>query len=104
MGQQKFIYTATDESTPTRSATATFHIEIITPLLDDVLVQAGNDKVRFTWNKPENAAYIAKYQYKLGDNIWIDIVGSDNTTTSYTVTNLTPNTAYTFKIQALDNS
>ena len=59
---------------------------------------------QLTWTQPSDNANIAKYQYKQGSGTWRDIARSDSTTVSHTVTGLTPNTAYTFAIQALDSS
>ena len=65
----------------------------------------GNGEADLFWTAPANTAAIAKWQYSSDDGAtWTDIPGSGKTTTSYTVPNLTNDTAYTFKVQALNSS
>ena len=66
---------------------------------------AGAGAVTLAWTDPSDTS-ISKYQYQQKEGTgsfssWMNIPGSGAGTTSYTVPNLTPGTAYTFKIRAV---
>ncbi len=64
---------------------------------------AGNTSVTLSWNDPNNAA-IAGYEYRRKSGgaygAWTAMTGADASTTGYTVSGLTNNTAYTFQVRA----
>jgi len=66
---------------------------------------AGNMQVRLTWTDPGDSS-ITVWQYSIeitGDyGEWTDIPGSDAGTSRYTVTGLANDTAYTFRIRAVN--
>ena len=71
---------------------------------------AGDGEVTLTWDDPNNPD-ILSYQYRQaaeGTDIesvdWRQIAGSNQDTTSFTVTGLTNGVAYTFQVQALGSS
>ncbi len=71
-------------------------------------VTAGAGQVTLTWEDPSESR-IAKWQYQqkaAGGSYgsWIDIPNSGSTTTSHTVTGLTNDTEYSFKVRAVDSS
>ncbi len=61
-----------------------------------------NAGATLTWDDPHDAS-ITGYQVKQGDAAWVDITGSDDSTTSHTVGSLTNGTAYTFRIRAVND-
>ena len=67
----------------------------------------GHESVVLAWTNPNNAT-IDMWQYARKDTgnygLWTDMTDSTATTTSYTVTGLTNDTAYTFKIRAVNSS
>ena len=70
----------------------------------NVSAEAGGGEVALSWDDPSDDT-ITKYQYRQktgsgGFGNWTDIPGSGATTTSHTVTSLTPGTAYSFKVRA----
>ena len=70
-------------------------------------LEAGNTQARLLWTDPGNSS-IAGWQYSLkttGDyGAWTDIPGSSAATVRYTVTGLTNDTAYTFRLRAVNGS
>jgi len=68
---------------------------------------AGNSQVALTWTTPnDNGSPITKYQVSYGTTAgysanWKDIPGSDEATTTHTVTGLAYSTSYTFEVRAV---
>ena len=68
--------------------------------LTDFSVDVGDSKAKLTWVGP-SASTVTGYDYSQDDGgSWIAIPDSDAGTASYTVADLTPGTAYTFKVRA----
>ena len=68
---------------------------------------AGDGQVSLSWTDPGNSTITSwQYSYKTtgGYGDWADIDGSGATTTAYTVTGLTNDTAHTFKVRAVNAS
>ena len=68
---------------------------------------AKHQSVVLAWTDPNNSTITGwEYQYKTdsGYGSWTAMTSSSATTTSYTVTGLTNNTAHTFKIRAVNGS
>ena len=64
---------------------------------------AGDMEVMLGWSDPSDST-ITHYQYTQdGGASWADIPGSGETTTSYTVTELTNGTQYTFQVRAVNH-
>ena len=74
-------------------------IATVTPPVNFAVV-AGVREVTLSWDSPGNETIIG-WQYRQDSENWADIVGSDADTTSYTVTGLTANTEYAFRVRAL---
>ena len=70
-------------------------------------IEAGNTQARLLWTDPGNGS-IAGWQYSFkttGDyGVWTNIPGSGAATVRYTVTGLTNDTAYTFRLRAVNGS
>ena len=62
----------------------------------------GNQQAVLSWTNP-NDARITKWQYSQ-DGIWKDVPGSSAATTTWTVTGLTPGTAYAFRVRAVNEA
>ena len=63
----------------------------------------GNGQVTLSWDDPGNDT-ITKYQYSTnGGTNFTDIAGSNDTTSSYTVTGLTNGTQYTLAVRAVND-
>ena len=67
----------------------------------------GSTTIALTWTDPGDS-YITKYQYRVSaDNgatwtpNWTDVPGSGASTTTYTVTGLSPSTAYVIQLRAV---
>ena len=73
----------------------------------DFTATPGDGRVALAWDDPGNAT-VTGWQYALkitGDyGSWIDIPGSDATTTAHTVTELDNDAAYNFKLRAVNAS
>ena len=55
-----------------------------------------------TWYAPQNATPTGyQYQYKAGEGDWTSLVSLENTVTSVSLTGLTSDTDYTFRVKAL---
>ena len=68
---------------------------------------AKNQSVDLAWTNPNNSSITGwEYQYKTTATYgsWTDVPNSTASTTSYTVTGLTNNTAHTFRIRAVNAS
>ena len=64
----------------------------------------GDTKVALTWDNPNNSR-ITKWRYSKDNGTnWTDVPNSGANTTSYTVTGLTNNTEYTFRVRAYTTS
>ena len=64
---------------------------------------AGNGQVRLSWNAPSTGSGIIDYEYRLDtndDGSWQKWKITNSTSTSYTVTGLTNDTVYAFKVRA----
>ena len=69
---------------------------------------AGNGQVVLSWADPGDDD-ITKWQYRQKEGsgsygAWTDIPGSDKDTTTYTVTSLTNDTEYSFRVRAVTGS
>ena len=68
--------------------------------------EVGNTQVVLSWTDPKDATII-HYEYRQksssGYGEWTDMTSSGASTTSYTIGSLTNNTAYTFRIRAVNN-
>ena len=62
---------------------------------------AGDTEVTLRWNNPGDSS-ITSYDYSVDSGTWTAVPSSDATTVTYTVTNLTNGTAYTFKVRAVN--
>ena len=64
----------------------------------------GDTKVALTWDNPNNRR-ITKWRYSKDNGTnWTDVPNSGANTTAYTVTGLTNNTEYTFRVRAYTTS
>ena len=87
----------------TASNTYSARPESGTPAAPNLTAIAGDTQVRLTWDDPNDSS-IDKYQYSIdGGTAFLDIPGSTVGTTGYTVTGLTNDVGYTFKVRAVDN-
>ena len=72
-----------------------------------LVAMPGDRRVTLTWDDPGNAT-VSKWQFSAGSGgsygEWMDIPGSDATTTGHTVTGLENGTAYGFKLRAVNAS
>ena len=71
----------------------------------DLKAVAGDGQVTLTWKAPESdgGTAITHYQYEQNGN-WHSTVPRDSTETSYTVTGLTNQRTYRFRVQAFNES
>ena len=66
--------------------------------------QTGEGQVELTWKTAEARLTVTGYQYTAdGGSSWTDISGSDSATVSYTVSDLTVGTTYTFAVRAVNS-
>ena len=63
----------------------------------------GDGQVALSWTDPDNSS-ITGYELSTDEGDYIEISGSDDETTDYTVTGLTNGTAYTFRVRAVNAS
>ena len=68
-----------------------------------LMATAGDTQVTLSWTAPDaQAPAVASYQYSDNNGVdWMDITGSDATTTSHIVTGLTNGQTYTFIVRAV---
>ena len=104
-GTYTITYTATDEAgneaTKERTVTVT---PTVPQAVSDLTATATPNTVTLSWVTPgDGGATITNYQMKQGTGTYTDIAGSDDETTTHTVTGLTEQTAYTFRIRAVNN-
>ena len=65
-----------------------------------LVATVGDTEVALSWDNPNNGR-ITKWRYSKDDGAtWTDVPNSGASTTAYTVTGLTNNTAYTFRVRA----
>lgn len=74
----------------------------------NLVAVAGDEQVTLSWDNPKNKS-ITTYQYRQSTDggstwspDWTNITGSDENTTSHTVTSLTNDTAHTFEVRAVN--
>ena len=65
--------------------------------------EVGDRRIGLTWDDPGDST-IDEYEYSTDGGSFSVISGSDDTTTSYTVTGLTNGTQYTFAVRAVNNT
>ncbi len=65
--------------------------------------EVGDRRIGLTWDDPGDST-IDEYEYSTDGGTFSVISGSDDTTTSYTVTGLTNGTQYTFAVRAVNNT
>ena len=66
--------------------------------------QTGVGQVELRWDTAEARLTVTGYQYTAdGGSSWTDISGSDSGTVSYTVSDLTVGTTYTFAVRAVNS-
>ena len=63
---------------------------------------SGDGQVRLSWEDPNNSS-ITHYDPQVDDGDWVSRLQTDATTTSYTVTGLTNDTTYAFKLRAINS-
>ena len=68
----------------------------------NLAAEPGDTVVVLTWDDPVDSS-ITKYQYQQDGGTWTDISNSGASTLSYTVTGLTNNTEYKFKVRAVNS-
>ena len=90
---------------PSESASATPALG--TPAQPTGLGATGGDaQATLGWDDPDNSS-ISGYEYQQAEGggeygAWFDVPGSDATTTTHTVTSLTNDTAYVFRVRAVN--
>ena len=65
--------------------------------------EVGDRRIGLTWDDPGDST-IDEYEYSTDGGTFSVISGSDDATTSYTVTGLTNGTQYTFAVRAVNNT
>ena len=74
-----------------------------------ITAEAGDTQVTLSWDDPDNSS-VTGYEYQQAEgngeygNDWTEISGSDATTTTHTVTELTNDTAYVFRVRAVNTA
>ena len=84
---------STVTATPALAPTAPTNLE----------AEVGDRRIGLTWDDPGDST-IDEYEYSTDGGSFSVISGSDDTTTSYTVTGLTNGTQYTFAVRAVNNT
>ena len=82
---------STVTATPALAPTAPTNLE----------AEVGDRRIGLTWDDPGDST-IDEYEYSTDGGSFSVISGSDDTTTSYTVTGLTNGTQYTFEVRAVN--
>ena len=82
---------STVTATPALAPTAPTNLE----------AEVGDRRIGLTWDDPGDST-IDEYEYSTDGGTFSVISGSDDTTTSYTVTGLTNGTQYTFAVRAVN--
>ena len=91
----ELTYTATDADDDT--GTLTFNISVAPQKPASFTATAFDTEVDLVWTA---IAGVAGWEVKQGSGSWTEITGSGAATNSHTVTSLTNDTAYTFKVRA----
>ena len=84
---------STVTATPALAPTAPTNLE----------AEVGDRRIGLTWDDPGDST-IDEYEYSTDGGSFSVISGSDDTTTSYTVTGLTNGTQYTFAVRAVNST
>jgi len=73
------------------------------PVLSGTLsAVAGDTQVTLSGPTASDAVGIAKWQYRIGTGVWVDVASTSGTFPSTVVSDLTNGTAYSFTVRALD--
>ena len=104
-GDYTITYTATDAAGNEATKERTVTVNPTAPkAVSNLTATATPNTVMLSWVTPgDGGATITKYQMKQGTGTYTDIAGSDDETTTHTVTGLTEQTAYTFRIRAVNS-
>ena len=87
------------------SGSKDFYVNLSPKAPENLKATKGDDrKTTLTWNDPGDETIITKYQYSLDGGDFNDISGSDDETTTYTVTGLTNGTEHTLAVRAVNDS
>ena len=74
-----------------------------------ITAETGDTQVTLSWDDPADSS-VTGYEYQQAEgngeygNDWTEISGSDATTTTHTVTELTNDTAYAFRVRAVNSA
>ncbi len=71
-------------------------------LLNFSAAQTGDGEVEMTWDAHRYPLTVSGYEYNQDGGDWDAITGSDSSTHSHTVTDLTKGTTYTFAVRAVN--
>ena len=67
--------------------------------------QTGVGQVKLRWNAAQQPLTVTGYEYTDdGGSVWKTVSGSDSSTVSYTVSDLTEDTTYTFAVRAVNSA
>ena len=67
-------------------------------------VQTGIGEVELTWDAHRYPLTVTGYEFKQDNGSWTDILGSDSSTVSHTVTDLSEGVTYTFAVRAVNGA